>query len=290
MIKWNFLTLIGIGWYGLAQLMGKRGTKPVDLKLLNTWDFEFYKAFHQLRDGIALPARNLPPPSGISASELRDFLTRLKSMSAAEYWRVRQQLTSDFGEKVNLELAPTKVDIEFAGRDLEEEIYGLERTLIPRKIHAQAQRREIWNDLIRAKTNAATRKACEQWSKLADVRASVLISYPEHVRANAEQFLSMKCNIRFPKSNYGDDARMDYLARGMAGVLIGASPMTAIERLRNLKHAPGGPLWNVDERRCGCWRCRLKNSSDITRTTEGWYENGVRAFIEIADEMKRQRS
>ena len=270
--------------------MGKRGTKPADRPLLNIWDFEFYKAFHQLRDGIALPARNLPPPSGFSASELRAILTRLKSMSAAEYWRVRQQLTSDIGEKVNLELAPTKVDIEFADLDLKEEIYGLERTLMPRKIHAQVQRREIWDDLIRAKTHAATRKACEQWSKLADVRASGLIPFPEHIHANAEQFLSMKRHIRFPKSNYGDDARMDYLARGMAGVLVGVSPMTAIERLRNLKHAPGGPLWNAGERRCGCWRCRLRNSSDVNRTMEGWSENGVRAFIEIADEMKRQRS
>ena len=270
--------------------MGKRGTKPVDRGLLNVWDFEFYKAFHQLRDGIALPARNLPPPSGFPASELRAILTRLKSMSAAEYWRVQQQLTSDFGERVNLEQAPTKLDIEFADRDLKEEIYGLERTLMPRKIHAQVQRREIWGELIRAKTYAAIRNACERWSKLSDVRASGLIPFPEHIHANAEQFLSMKRNIRFPKSNYGDEARMDYLARGMAGVLVGVSPMTAIERLRNLKHAPGGPLWNVDERRCGCWRCRLKKSTNVSRTMEGWYENGVRAFIEIADEMKRQRS
>jgi hypothetical protein len=266
--------------------MGKRGPKPVDLGLLNRWDFEFYKAFHHLRDGIALPARNLPPPSGFSGSELRAVLTRLKSMSAAEYWRVQQQMTSEFGERVDLEKAPMKLDIEFADRDLKEEIYSLERTLIPRKIHSQVQRREIWGALIRANTYAAVRKACEQWRKL----SAGLISFPEHVQANAGQFLSMKRNKRFPRSNYGDDARIEYLARGMAGVLVGVSPMTAIERLRNLKHAPGGPLWNTDERRCGCWRCRLRNSSDVSKTMQGWYENGVRAFIEIADDMKRQRS
>jgi len=192
--------------------MGKRGPKPVDLGLLNAWDFEFYKAFHQLRDGIALPARNLPPPSGFAVSELREILARLKSMSAAEYWRVQQQMTSEFGERVDLEQTPTKVDIEFADRDLKEEIYGLERTLIPRKIHAQAQRREIWADLTRAKTNAAVQKACEQWGNLPDVRASGLMPFPEHVRANAGQFLSMKRNARFPRSNYGDDARIDYLS------------------------------------------------------------------------------
>lgn len=270
--------------------MGKRGPKPIDLGLLNAWDFEFYKAFHQLRDGIALPARNLPPPSGFPVSELREILDRLKSMSAAEYWRVQQQMTSEFGESVDLEQAPTKLNIEFADRDLKEEIYGLERTLIPRKIHAQVQRREIWDDLIRAKTQAAVHRACEQWSKLSDVRASGLIPFPEHVHANADQFLSMKRNTRFPRSNYGDDARIDYLARGMAGVLVGVSPITAVERLRNLKHAQGGPLWNGGDGRCGCWRCRLKSSSEVSKITQGWYENGVRAFIEIADKMKRLKS
>jgi hypothetical protein len=199
-------------------------------------------------------------------------------------------MTSEFGESVDLAQAPTKLDIEFADRDLKEEIYGLERTLIPRKIHAQVQRREIWDDLIRANTYAALRKACERWSKLSDVRASGLIPFPEHVQANAGQFLSMKRNNRFPRSNYGDDARIDYLARGMAGVLVGVSPMTAVERLRNSKHAPGGALWNTDERRCGCWRCHLRSSSGVSKTTQGWYENGVRAFIEIADDMKRQTS
>lgn len=270
--------------------MGKRGPKPVDLGLLNAWDFEFYKAFHQLRDAIALPARNLPPPSGFSNSELRAVLTRLKSMSAAEYWRVQQQMTSEFGETVDLEHAPTDVEIDFADMDLKEEIYWLERSSIPHKIHAQAQRREIWDNLIRARTHAGVRKVCEHWGKLSDVRASGLTPYPEHVRANAEQFLFMKRNRRFPRSNYGDDARIEYLARGMAGVLVGVSPMTAVERLRNLKHVPGGPLWNAAERRCGCWRCHVKSSNELGRRTQGWYENGLRKFIEIADNMKHQSS
>lgn len=270
--------------------MGKRGPKPVDLGLLNAWEFEFYKAFHHLRDGIALPARNLPPPSGFPASELRSILAQLKSMSPAEYWRVQQQMTSEFGESIDLEQTPTKVGIDFADRDLKEEIYWLERSLIARKIQAQVQRRGIWDDLVRASTYAAVRKACEQWSKLSDVRASVLIPFPEHVCANAGQFLSMKRNARFPRSNYGDDARMDYLARGMAGVLVGVSPMTAIERLRNLEHASGGPLWKAGDRRCGCWRCHLRSSNELSKATQGWYENGLRKFIEIADNMKRQRS
>lgn len=269
--------------------MGKRGPKPVNTGLLNVWEFEFYKAFHLLRDGIALPARNLPPPSGFSRSELRAVLSRLKSMSAAEYWRVQQQMATEFAENVDLEHAPTKDEIDFAGHDLKEEIYWLERTLFPQTIRVHAERRKIWDDLIRGSTYAAVRKACQHWSQLSDVRASGLAPFPEHVRANTGQVLSMKENKRFPRSHYGDDARMDYLARGMAGALVGVSPMTAIERLRNLKHAPGGPLWNTSEHRCKCWRCHLNISNKITKTTQGWYENGLQRFIEIADEMKRQR-
>jgi hypothetical protein len=269
--------------------MGKRGPKPVDVRLLNLWEFQFYKAFHHLRDGLVLPSRNLPPPSGFSRSELQSILARLKSMSAAEFWRVQQQMTSEFGESVDLEHVPTDDEIEFADIDLKEEIYWLERSATPQKIHAQLERREIWDSLVQAKTQAAVRKGCGQWSQLSDVRASGLIPYPEHVRASAEWFLSMKRNKRFPHSNYGDDSRIGYLARGMAGVLVGVSPMTAIERLRNLKHAAGGPMWNTSDRRCGCWQCRLKASSKLRNPMHGWYENGLRKFLEIADNMKRQR-
>src|SRR5258708_6005916 len=113
--------------------MGKRGPKPVNMGLLNVWEFEFYKAFHLLRDSIALPAANLPPPSGFSRSELRAILTRMKSMSAAEYWRVQQQMATEFAANVDLEQMPTKDAIRFAAHDLKDETYWLERALIPHK-------------------------------------------------------------------------------------------------------------------------------------------------------------
>jgi hypothetical protein len=81
----------------------------------------------------------------------------------------------------------------------------------------------------------------------------------------------MKKNARFPKSNYSDDARVDYLARGMAGVMCGKSPMTGIEKLRNMKHDKNGPLWTRREgnrelpeieQHCDCWRCNIQTSSN----------------------------
>jgi hypothetical protein len=122
-----------------------------------------------------------------------------------------------------------------------------------------------------------------------------MTSFPEHVVQNVAQFLSMKRNKRFPRSTYADAARVDYLSRGMAGVLVGVSPMTAIERLRNMKHAAGGPLWvsrqgncvlPENEQHCGCWRCAKKNWSNITKLTQRGYENGLRLFMELAATTK----
>jgi len=122
--------------------------------------------------------------------------------------------------------------------------------------------------------------------------------FPGHVLENAAQFLSMKCNKRFPRSKYSHDARIDYFARGMAGVLAGRSAMTGIERLRNMKHGPGGPLWVTREANyllpegqqyCGCWRCRNRNWNNMAELGQTGYENGLRAFMEIATKIKVPR-
>jgi hypothetical protein len=272
--------------------MGKRGPKPVDMGLLNVWEFEFYKAFHSLRDGTALPQRNLPPPSGLTQPQLRTILGRLRTMSAVEYWRATQHMAKKFGERVNLARPPVRVEIEWAQRTHQEEIFRLEHALSSSKrIQHQVERRGNWNELVHATTHSALEKACERWSRLSDVRARGLTPYPEHVLANASQFFAMKRNKRFPRSNYGDDARIDYLARGMAGAVLGVSPMTAIERLRNMKHKPEeGPLWNATEQRCRCWRCGLKESEKLSDLSQKWYENGLKVFLQIADEMKLKAS
>jgi len=57
---------------------------------------------------------------------------------------------------------------------------------------------------------------------------------------------------------YADNSRLEYLARGMSGVLLGVSPMTAIERLRNMKHDASGPLFDEKTQKCKCWHCDLE--------------------------------
>jgi len=211
-------------------------------------------------------------------------------MSAPEYWRASEQMASNFDKSVDLGSRPDAVQIDWAQSSLQEEVCRLEQALTPKRIEVQLQRREIWDELVRANTHSALEKACDRWSRLSDVGVRGLTPFPEHVLANASQFFAMKRNKRFPRSDYGDDSRMDYLARGMAGVVVGVSPMTAIERLRNMKHTPDGPLWNAAEQRCRCWRCGLKKSEKMSDLSQQWYEKGLQVFLKIADKMKLKRS
>ena len=105
----------------------------------------------------------------------------------------------------------------------------------------------------------------------------------------------MKKNERFPKSTYGDDSRIEFLARGMAGVMINLSPLTGVERLRNMEHGPGGPFWVEREsdrplppgkQHCRCWRCGLKRGTELTKSMQPAFDEGFRVFMQIAAETK----
>jgi len=268
--------------------MGNRGPKPVDVGLLSMWEVEFYKAFHLLRDGTPFHVR-YELPMGLPAAEIRRFIGQLKRMSPEQYWLTTRRVAAELqGGRIDLRRPPTRMDRWWAEGARDEETYWLERALNPLTIEAQARRRRIWDDLVRANMYAALRKACGRWARLPDVRAKGLVRFPSHILANAGQFFAMKRNKRFPTSSYGDDSRLEYLARGMAGVMVGVSPMTAIERLRNMKHgAEGGPLWSETEQRCRCWRCSSRRSNELNKAMQGGYVNGLRLFMEIAATTSR---
>jgi hypothetical protein len=252
--------------------MGKRGPKSPDYGLLSVWEFEFYKAFHLLRDGNALPARQRTPVSGLTRSEASKFLTILKRLSAGDYYLATRKMTLEFGQHPNLDRPPISVDIEWAESQRNEEIVWLERLLRP-----------------------DVRKVCGRWSRLPVVLGAGLTPFPDHVRTNAAQFLLMKRNKRFPKSAYGDDSRIEFLARGMAGIMVNLSPMTAVERLRNIKHEPGGPFWVErdgnqslprDRQHCSCWRCGINRGNELSKSMQGPFDDGFRVFMEIAAKTK----
>ncbi len=271
------------------EFMGKRGPTPVDVGLLNTWEFEFYKNFHLLRDGIMLPGTYASSASGFSPRDLRRFLEQLKQMSAGDYWQTSRRVGVELGQKLNLGRPPSWLDRHWAAQEREREILWLERTLNPPRIQVQTERRKMWTDLVKASTNAALRKVCERWAQIPNVRARGLQVYPGHILSNAAGFFDMKRNKRFPRSEYADNARIEYLARGMAGLLVGVSPMTAIERLRNMKHQKGGPLWDNNENYCRCWRCSRARSNKVSKISGEAYENGLRLFVELASKAKRPK-
>lgn len=283
---------IGMVWH---EFMGKRGPKPADWGLLTVWEFEFYKAFHLLRDGYALPARHRPPVSGLTRSEASEFLVVLKRLSADDYFLATRKLAVECGQSLNLERPPMSVDIQWAESQRSEEIVWLERLLKPNRPIAAINGKKIWNDLLRAKTYADVRKACGRWCRLPTVRGAGLTPFPDHIKTNAAQFIAMKRDKRFPKSDYSDDSRIEFLARGMAGIMANVSPLTGVERLRNLKHAQGGPFWVEregdqplprDRQHCGCWRCGLDRGDRLAKSMQVPYDNGFRVFIEIAAKTK----
>lgn len=274
--------------------MGKRGPEPVNPGSLSLWEFEFYKAFHLLRDGLLLPQK-YAAPLGLNSEEIEGHLSQLQAMSPERYWLTSRRLTAEFGERLNLQRPPSQLDLTWADYERNEEIRRLERELRPPSIKARARRRKIWNDLVRAGTYATLRKACGRWARLPDVRRARMTPFPRYILENAAQFLSMKENKRFPRSVYGDEARLEYLARGMAGVHCGVSAMTGIERLRNMKHDRNGALWTTRtgdfvlperERYCRCWRCSILKRRALSEKTREQCEGGLKVFLEVAATVK----
>jgi hypothetical protein len=259
------------------------------------WEFEFYKAFHLLRDGQALPASQRPPVSGLTRAEASSFLAILKRMNDEDYYLASRKLSAEFDPRVNLERPPMLIDREWADSQRNEEIRWLEHLLRPTPSKTEEIGKKIWSDLVSASTYAALRKACGRWSQLRSVRGAGLTPFPEHIRNNAAQFLAMKKSERFPTSTYGDDSRIDFLARGMAGVMATKSPMTAVERLRNMKHGPGGPLWIEregnrplprEQQYCGCWRCGIDRGNKLSKAMQTPYDDGFRALMYFAASTK----
>ena len=278
--------------------MGKRGPKPVHIGLLNSWEFEWYKAFHVLRDGRSLPTGQavLAPPLHISRKQIRFWIDRLREMGEDEYLNINRLTCEEIsGKKDGTPDTMDEVELwvkrDWARGEKENEIAELERYLNPSKIPVEAERRGLWEALWRAQTFTSLKKVCEQWASLRDVRAQGLAVFPNHVLANAREFLRMKRDTRFPKSDSPavDESRLEYLARGMAGIFANVSPMTGIERLRNMKHTRGGPLWKADpdgREYCNCWRCRLDRSRPAYKLSAEVWWNGMALFMEVAGRNK----
>lgn len=254
--------------------MGKRGPKPVNLGILSMWEFEFWKAFHLLRDGIELPGPRWARPEAARLSpQERDTLhVEIQRSTLKDY--AARMVPEDRKEFEALDPYVQEFSVKQWKNDALAELAELKPKLIP---HRQ-ERRELWNALVRTRTRSALKEVCRRWEELARTHFPAY----HYILGNADEFFAMKRASRFPRSSYADDSRIDYLARGMAGVLMNVSPQTAIERLRNMKHAPDGPLWKKEpggREYCGCWRCAIERGTKFAKAL---------GYIDLLRERKKR--
>jgi hypothetical protein len=126
--------------------------------------------------------------------------------------------------------------------------------------------RHLWNALKRAQTAAQVRRIVSQskeWlrPRLEFPDGSYMEQWPfrRALYTRAAEFCKSKIARRYPrrdKRESGDYRRIEYLARVLAGLTLGISPSTAVERLRKMKHAE----------QCRCWRCTCKIRPRYQRT------------------------
>jgi len=239
---------------------------------LSYWEFQWWKALHLLRDGSEVPPQQERTIEEFDERDSREQLKWWKKASDQEIlgdegkespgesqWKYRQRMDRARAEK------------QSNIKELEDRLRPVEKTLQEKR-----ERRAVWDSLWRARTAGAVRAACKEWQSLLDSRSR----YPGHILEFEPEFRRMKRDARFPRSAYADDSRIDYLSRGMAGLMLRVSPMTAIERLRNMKHAEGGPLWNGVLNQCECWRCSNRR---FKQSLENDFREGKPLFIPIRE-------
>ena len=262
--------------------MGKRGPAPVNLEKLLGWESQWWHSFRALRDGPLFSVRfQLEARRDTKRARLKS----LKQMTSEEFHRDRLIDRSD----PNLPRLPESERavplIETAEQDRQQQILWVRESLQKGRPRLTT-RRKIWADLIAARTPQGLEQVCRRWARLADVREELWRSRrrlrfarfaarrrkkpfspdpyracsPQEVLLHATEFLSIKEDRRFPKSERKDaeHSRVDYLARGMAAIFVNRKPATGIEMLRNMKHGPDGPLWDRRVDHCTCWRCWMR--------------------------------
>jgi hypothetical protein len=242
------------------------------MEALNGWEGWWFVGFSLLRDGVAPPRISFDAPPHWNPRQAKAQIEALKAVDFQEVCReMERQQQRQLGRPLNEhERGLITVRADSGLRDLinNETTWLQQFRQTTQMLETKTERHQIWTELVRSRTVSAVKDACRQWENLPGIRGSGRLLYPGHVFANAQEFLRMKADRRFPRSTYADNSRLEYLARGMAGVMAKVSPFTAIRALRSLKHTSGGALWNEAEQQCRCWRCdnkRLKSALDSIR-------------------------
>jgi len=194
---------------------GRCGRPRIDLGKLQFWEQQWFFTFKGLRDGTET---NLTTWELIQDHQAWEKSVRSKrpahvtSLTEHRQWnRGQAQRAADCFEIVEI---PLKED----------------------KDQPNEAERSVWEALKRARTPAQVRRVCKMshyW--LNPTKRAFTLSLYNH----AENFLAAKADSRYPgrdRRKSGDDKRLNYLARAMAGIMHGKmSPVTSVDKLRKLK-------------------------------------------------------
>lgn len=131
------------------------------------------------------------------------------------------------------------------------------------------KRRDLWRALTNPQASLRTvRFACERWRRHLETlwptdplgSRAPQVAYVEYLASHISEFQAMLHDKgRFPRASYSDESRIVFLSRGMAGIMEGRSPATAIDLIGRLRHGS----------RCRCWRCvegRFQRPKDRKRS------------------------
>lgn len=274
--------------YGLCYgcVMAQRGRKPVDLWHLDQLDGTCYRGFHRLCKGVHLPvsaaeARRMLDGERVEEEMQQAIHDETERQTLEEFWfeaappEWHSDLQRAAEHRANY-LATKKVWVRQSQERQRDLLSLIEEFEQPKNRKARLASFQVWQALWQADSGVAVSKACAAWDKLTARYRDPLVS--ETVAKNNEEFVRMKDDLRFPRSRWADEARISYLARGTAGLMMGISPLTAIERLRKVTHKRGHPLFvknrpgdvlvqaglsnPAKKARCHCWRCLFESKRE----------------------------
>lgn len=105
---------------------------------------------------------------------------------------------------------------------------------------------EVWRAVVTPRMADEVRAACRQSKRWLNPKWQGKV-YVQDLYDHAEQFIQAKKDPYYPKRESGDEKRVAFFARVMAGISLGISPGTSVDRLRKMKHG----------RKCPCIGCDL---------------------------------
>jgi hypothetical protein len=202
--------------------MGKRGPKSTALGELIFWEGLWYWVFRGLR-GVMPTYEKLSRNKNIREhlkSELQELQKMLPRDSTEEGWLSREKKE-------------------------------IERDIAPKETNSEPI---LWRALVGAKTENEVRKVCSSSKRWLNPKWDGRI-YVQDLYDGALQFVQAKKDQYYPRRQSGDEKRVVFFARAMAGISLGISPRTSIDRLRKMEHG----------QKCPCIHCDLQRWERIDK-------------------------